>query len=251
MNHRIRTFRTMIGVSLVCLFIPVLAQGQSNEEKMNASVDAAMAAEAHYAAKDYLKAVQSYRTAYGLFPQPKFLQKVAKSYEKAAKIDRVHCPDAERAWRHFLRVCGDCDKKPLALRKVDDVSRWCAKGALTQVPTLGGKVSSKSTVAVVMKVPVKKSSWAVYTLGGAGLAVALAGVGFHLSAAATAADISRSDLEVYQNDVDVVESRERMAWASYGIGAALLTTAAFLINGDTSDAVSFGRGGVTHWVWSF
>ena len=83
-------------------------------------------------------------------------------------------------------------------------------------PDTGGEVVERTSA----------TSWA---LAGIGIVTVMSGVGLHLSAASTAEDIDRSDRVKYDRDVDLIESRERLAWTCYGVGAALGIAAAFLM----------------------
>lgn len=76
-----------------------------------------------FAQKDYLKAIQSWREAYSLFPDQKLLYYIAKAYEQLG--DR--CEDEERAWSAYFVECarGDCYHHQDALSQREKFSKRC------------------------------------------------------------------------------------------------------------------------------
>ena len=100
--------------------------------------------------------------------------------------------------------------------------------------------------------PPPKSKWLAWTLGGVGVAAVVGGGLFHASAASTADSINQTDVDAYNRDVDKIQSNERMAWISYGIGGALVRTSAILLAKDSGSTVKAAGGkGLTGLAWRF
>jgi hypothetical protein len=241
--HHISTATSPLLIAVfLSLWMSAPAWSQVSEEKMNESIEAVITGESQFKAEAYIKAAESYRRAYDVFPQPKLLEKIARSYERAFVNQPSYCAEAETAWRTFLRVCGECERKPFALRKVDHVSQQCADLRAKQT----------SNQAVERKVqPVQPVTWPGWSIGGVGVASILVGGGLHFSASQTAGDIDRTERSEYNRDVETIESRERLAWISYGVGTLLITTAALLLSSDSSSTVGAGPSGMSTLAWTF
>ena len=249
----VRIFRHAVITASVMATLVVLSPRLSGAETGRSQMDAAVAAtlEARKLSKNgqHAEAAAAYTKAYELYPQPKLLRKVAASLEKASVSDQKYCADAEAAWRRFLRVCGDCKKRPLALRKIDEVTARCAeyRAAKTQIQPVTEQPAQSDTGGEV----VERTSATSWALAGIGIVTVMSGVGLHLSAASTAEDISRSDRVKYDRDVDLIESRERLAWTCYGVGAALGIAAAFLMPDKPAVSLSVRPNGHMVWGWQF
>jgi len=237
---------TMVILTLIVVLIAPLSNVWADQAKMDASVEAIIKGDGHMEAKAYQKAVDAYRLAYDIYPQPELLELIAKAYEALTNVDNHQCPKAENAWREVLRVCGDCEQKGMALGKVSMVSKRCetlAKATPIMAP--------KPDLSVIPPASVTTSDWVSWTTASIGVAAIVAGAGFHRSAVSTADDINQDDRRGYEQDVDTIESKEIGAWISYGVGGALITTAMVLMSEPSTKAAKMPTGRSTIWGWSF
>jgi hypothetical protein len=238
---------TVVLLTLAVVLIAPLSHVWADQAKMDASVEAIIKGDGHMVAKAYQKAVDAYRLAYDIYPQPELLELIAKAYEALSQTDSTQCPKAEKAWRDVLRVCGDCEQKGMALGKVNTVSKRCE--ILAKATT---KVAPKPNLTAIPPASATPPrAWVGWTTGSLGVASLITGVGFHLSAASTADDINQRDRSVYNRDVNTIESRELGAWISYGVGGALITTALILMHNDSTSSVHLPNGRSQAWGWSF
>jgi tetratricopeptide (TPR) repeat protein len=377
------------------LLTPTIGQAADDQAKIDASIEAAQAARAHYRGGRYIEAAEGYARAYELFPQLSYLEKIARSYGKDPSL----CREGEAAWRRFLRVCDGCDRQAEALRKVEEISAACAKNAqalsadapaaareryraglahakagafakavnsyrvaldlwpssaiitlalaraleqtsdlaaaadayanvLKLAPELKDRAAIETIIASLRKQaadkraritvkttphgakifvdgskgpldetaptkfrlgagqhvlslrlrgyyddevallvenektydvvrtlraippppPDRTLSW---TTGGLGVAAIAAGLGFHFSAMNAADEISRTDLAAYGRNADAIESNERLAFISYGVGVALITTAVLLWPKAKAVPAISTQGGASTMGWSF
>jgi hypothetical protein len=246
-SQRVRALYNPIIILGLCLALLVpAATCLADQAKMDASVEAIIAGDAHMETKAYQKAVDAYRLAYDIYPQPELLELIAKAYEVFTQDDASQCPNADRAWREVLRVCGDCERKGSALSKVSTVSKLCQTLAQTTP-----KAQAQPDLTAIPPATPQSPTWVGWTTVTLGVAAIVTGAGFHFSAASTADDLNQSDRDAYDQDVDSIENRQMGAWISYGVGSALITTAIVLMNEPSAQTTEISHRRSKAWGWSF
>jgi tetratricopeptide (TPR) repeat protein len=205
------------------------AQAPSEPTRAAEREEAARAAHrkglAAFDAGDLDGAIEAFRRAYELSPTPGLLFNLAQTYRAKGPAG---CTDALRFYEAYVRQYPDAPNRDVAdehlgeMRRCVDAQRPPTKTAPATSSTLAPPSAPPSAVAPRSgAVP-----WAPILLGFAGAAAGAVGVGLYVSASQ---DFDRLQQSCPRQDCDPASwapdrTRERIAIALFGVGAALVVS---------------------------
>lgn len=175
---------------LVCaLAAPVHAQPEPSadsndvEASSKALYDAGSKA---YEAHEYATAIDDFRKAYALLPEPLFLFDIAQSYRQ------IHdCDNARSFYRSYLRNAPDAENKDKAQRFLDEMEQ-CVRDAQAHAPPNTGTTTTVTTTPGGEQAASDKRAqlrFAGLVTGIGGLVLVGVGVAFSIEAADAASNL--------------------------------------------------------------
>jgi hypothetical protein len=181
----------------------------------------------HYDLREYAEAIDAFKKAYALVPEPDFLFDIAQSYRQLRD-----CDNAVSFYRNYLRVKPDADNRELAEKRATEMDECAAEQRKQRDAE---RARQLATAPVVEGEPRYRSlRLAGIVTAGVGAAFAGAGVYFSIDAADKAHQLEQACMSSCKaSDVTAIDSQgkssQTLAVVTFATGGVALAAGAGMI----------------------